>query len=78
MWGGVVNSHLKKKLVVLGLSLAALGVMIIPIGGDMKESTPIDRATPMDLSDFSDAAPSTSLRLLFIHHSVGGQLLTDS
>jgi hypothetical protein len=32
----------------------------------------------MDLSSYSDAPPATPLRLLFIHHSVGGQLLAEA
>lgn len=32
----------------------------------------------MDLSSFSANPPGTNLHLLFIHHSVGGQLFADS
>src|SRR5437868_2468453 len=35
------------------------------------------RRTPADLSAYPDAAPGQSVNLLFIHHSVGGQLLAD-
>lgn len=70
---------MKKKWVVLGMILVALGgVALIPIGGDMKEATVRDRATPMDFSTLSDAAPKMPLRLLFIHHSCGGQLLAST
>ncbi len=31
----------------------------------------------MDLSDYSAGPPGRGLRLLFIHHSIGGQLLAD-
>jgi hypothetical protein len=51
----------------------------IPSGGGA--ATEISRRNapvkPMDLSAFSSAPPSAPLRLLFIHHSVGGALFAE-
>ena len=35
---------------------------------------PSERAVPMKLDQYSDAAPARGVRMLFIHHSCGGQL----
>jgi hypothetical protein len=52
------------------------GILRRPIGAKTFESTSdLAPALPLDLSRFSGAAPKDSLRLLFIHHSCGGQLL---
>src|SRR5215208_1129916 len=60
-----------------------------PSSPTMGSSFPIDRRSPhdaaaapaagddtrgMDLRGFSDAPPASPLRLLFLHHSVGGAL----
>lgn len=34
--------------------------------------------SPADLSAYPNAAPTQPINLLFIHHSVGGQLLADA
>ncbi|WP_437725751.1 hypothetical protein [Sorangium sp. So ce861] len=68
----------KKHLVSAGAFLVALGALFIPIEGKAPAATgPIAKATSLDLSGFSSAPPSAPLDLLFIHHSVGGQLLAD-
>lgn len=73
----------KKWLILGGLAVAVAGVLMIPVGGDV----PVTAAAAasgttaakkeLDLSAFSDAAPGKSLRLLFIHHSCGGQMFAD-
>ncbi|WP_437611457.1 hypothetical protein WMF20_06010 [Sorangium sp. So ce834] len=68
----------KKHLVSAGAFLVALGALFIPIEGKAPAATgPIAKATSLDLSGFSSAPPGAPLDLLFIHHSVGGQLLAD-
>lgn len=68
----------KKLLVSAGAFVVALGLLFIPIEGKAPAATgPIARASSMDLSGFSSAPPESPLDLLFIHHSCGGQLLTD-
>ncbi|MGK4007264.1 hypothetical protein WMF31_31875 [Sorangium sp. So ce1036] len=68
----------KKRLVFAGAFLVALGALFIPIEGKAPAATgPTAKASALDLSGFSSAPPGAPLDLLFIHHSVGGQLLTD-
>ncbi|WP_437318388.1 hypothetical protein [Sorangium sp. So ce385] len=68
----------KKHLVSAGAFLVALGALFIPIEGKAPAATgPIAKASSLDLSGFSSAPPSAPLDLLFIHHSVGGQLLAE-
>lgn len=77
----------KKIIIALG-ALGLLGAAaLIPIGGgplDVERGAGTPGDTPgaapgatMDLSAFSDGAPGRPLRLLFIHHSCGGQLLAE-
>lgn len=58
--------------------LAALGALFLRVGGGSPASA-MERAPvrELDLSSYSDAKPAEPLRLLFIHHSCGGQLLAD-
>ncbi|WP_437678037.1 hypothetical protein [Sorangium sp. So ce131] len=68
----------KKHLVSAGAFLVALGALFIPIEGKAPAATgPIVKASALDLSAYSSARPDAPLDLLFIHHSTGGQLLTD-
>lgn len=68
----------RKGFIVALMLLAVLAV--IPVGGDKTEydkplnNTEVDA---MDLSSFSTNSPGTKLHLLFIHHSIGGQLVAD-
>jgi hypothetical protein len=61
-------------------AVAALcvGLVLVPVGGgaanDERPRTPVPR---LDLSAFSAARPTRPLRLLFVHHSCGGQLLAE-
>ena len=68
----------KKRLLLLGAIVVVMaGAMFVPVGGGRAaEGGPRREAIrTMDLSSFSDANPAGKLRLLFIHHSCGGQLL---
>ncbi len=67
-----MNKGLITCLALLGLGAA----LMAPVGGRPgSATTPASRPTPMDLSAFPTTRPDTSRRLLFIHHSCGGQLL---
>jgi len=68
---------MKKKLAAVVFLLAAVaGALLIPVGGQAR-SKPSERGGTMDLSAFPSARPEKPLRLLFIHHSCGGQLLAE-
>jgi hypothetical protein len=57
-----------------------IGLALVPV----RRSAPVvPRNTPeqtpeLDLASYPDTAPGHSIDLLFIHHSVGGQLLADA
>lgn len=68
-----------RRLVFSLLGFAVLGVIFgvilcIPVSPG-KEDKPAMSAEPLDLSGFSSDDPPRQLRLLFIHHSCGGQWL---
>ncbi|HNS97962.1 MAG TPA: hypothetical protein PKL73_13510 [Polyangiaceae bacterium] len=68
---------MKKKLAIAAVAVVAvLGTLLIPVGGKA-HSIPDNKDKSMDLSSYPADKPSTPWRLLFIHHSVGGQLLAD-
>src|SRR4051794_4089686 len=68
----------KKLLVSAGAFVIALGALFIPIEGRAPAATaPVSKVTSMDLSGYSTDRLKSPLHLLFIHHSCGGQLLTD-
>ncbi|HUQ10650.1 MAG TPA: hypothetical protein VM146_10070 [Steroidobacteraceae bacterium] len=56
-----------------------VGLALVPVG----EPAPVvpgnapERAPELDLAGYCDTAPGSPFDLLFIHHSVGGQLLAD-
>ncbi|MCC6556066.1 MAG: hypothetical protein IT372_24155 [Polyangiaceae bacterium] len=57
---------------------AALGALLVPVGGGGEaQSAPREKVEAMDLSALPDTKPEKPLRMLFIHHSCGGQLLAD-
>jgi len=65
-----------KKRVLAGMVVAAAaGAMLVPIGSGSAESKPKEVVPTMDLSAFPATRPDAPLRMLFIHHSCGGQLL---
>jgi hypothetical protein len=72
---------LVKKLLIAGcvLALAGLG-LLIPVGGTSapEGSTRSPDAKTMSLTELSTARPQAPLRLLFIHHSVGGRWLAEA
>ena len=67
---------MRKKIIVVAVAFAVVlgALMLLPVGGEDRSATS-DKVTGMDLSSFSASKPDRMLRLLFIHHSVGGQLL---
>jgi len=80
----MLRSRFVRKIVLGGACVGlAAASLFIPVGGVTASSSPMntrsnpapDAATP--LSTFSSAAPGKPLRLLFIHHSVGGRLMAD-
>lgn len=66
---------MKAPLIVLalGATLVACALFIIP-EPDPAPDPGRAPVTPMDLNAYSSTAPQDRLRLLFIHHSCGGQL----
>ncbi|MCP4605884.1 MAG: hypothetical protein GY847_36120 [Proteobacteria bacterium] len=68
-----------KKIALALILLAALGgVSLIPVGGtEQATKTTSNKVEPMDLSEYSKEKPDKKLELLFIHHSVGGQLFAE-
>jgi hypothetical protein len=68
----------KKLLLSAGVFVVALGALFIPVEGSAPAATgPTAKAPSLDLSPFSADRPPAPVDLLFIHHSCGGQLLTD-
>jgi hypothetical protein len=72
-----------KKLVVGLGALALVGVgLLLPTGGGTADGgavPPANGLSPVLVSnDLSADPPKSPLRLLFIHHSVGGRLLADA
>lgn len=75
-----MRSHRRFLLTGFGVvTLVFVAAMLrIPWGGGRTEAAhPLQPVKTMDLTAFSAAPPKTPLRLLFIHHSVGGALLAD-
>jgi hypothetical protein len=70
---------MKKALIILVALVVVGGVAaFIPAGGDDGTEIGSTEGGPtMDLSQFDDDAPGLPIRLLFIHHSVGGTLMAD-
>ncbi len=68
----------KKSIVVAaGVVLGVAGAALLPIKGDTG-AMGSQSGAGIDLSGFSAAKPETPLHLLFLHHSVGGQLFADA
>jgi hypothetical protein len=67
-----------KKVIVLGVILAAAAAgLLVPVGGGVAAEGGVQKGEAMDLSAFSDGKPDKPLKVLFIHHSCGGQMLGD-
>src|SRR5688572_8909325 len=64
------------KMWITGLGLAVvLGCLFIPVRG--RARSPEKKAAPPNAGTSVAPSPARPLSLLFIHHSVGGQLLAD-
>ncbi|HSN98360.1 MAG TPA: hypothetical protein VLS89_08680, partial [Candidatus Nanopelagicales bacterium] len=70
---------MKKKLFVsASVAAVALGALLLPIEPARPATPPPSvKAPAFDLSAFADANPGGPVDLVFLHHSVGGQLLTE-
>ena len=69
-----------RKVILVAVVVVVLGgvAAFIPVGGDSGDEAGSTTPGPaMDLSQYSDEPTGQPLRLLFIHHSVGGTLLAD-
>ena len=65
-----------RRMAVCALLVVALAALLsIPVRETAAPAAPTTEVRTMDLRAFSDAKLDRSLRLLFIHHSVGGALL---
>lgn len=60
-----------------GVLVAVALVGLVPVGGTAGRRSPAPRTRPLEMTTFSDAPPSAPLRILFLHHSSGGQLLAE-
>lgn len=71
---------MRAKLLVAGaLFSIAIAIGLWPTGGGWARSAPKNVRTgrSMSLAEYDAAPPGRPLRLLFIHHSVGAELLAD-
>ena len=55
---------------------ALVGVMLAPVGGEARSTAP-EPSPGVDLAGYSRERPAVPVRVLFIHHSCGGQLLAE-
>jgi len=68
---------MKKKLVLIALGLVVVtGTLLLPVGG-VASSSANEKEKGMDLGSHPATKPSQPQRLVFLHHSVGGQLLAE-
>ena len=69
----------KKVLIAIAAVVLLASVMLIPLGGTtIKEDIKNTKVETINMNAYSSQNPSTPLRLLFIHHSCGGQLMADA
>jgi hypothetical protein len=69
---------MKKWPFAAGAVVALGAVALVPVGDETVQAPATASGGPtMDLSSFSGDAPGQSLDFLFIHHSIGGQLLAE-
>lgn len=71
---------MRKWLIGIGLVTAAALALAWPVGGGPVTAsccTGAPKVRAMDLQEFSSDAPSEPTDLLFLHHSIGGQMLAD-
>lgn len=71
---------MKRKLVIIVALAVPLAIAAFyPVGGDdVSGSHSTEPGPDIDLSQFSDANPDENLRVLFVHHSTGGQMLAEA
>jgi hypothetical protein len=68
----------KRWWLLLALPVPVVAVMFVKVGEAKVEPGDLRGASPrLDLSGHSDARIGQKLRVLFVHHSVGGQWLAD-
>lgn len=67
--------HTKKVKILL--LFAFIIATLLSCSSENKLETSMDYVNTIDLSHYSSDAPDSSVHILFIHHSIGGQLLAD-
>jgi hypothetical protein len=70
----------KRRSLFVLIGLAVLGAAaFVPVGGERVEASDASpgEAATMDLSSHSAEPPGEPIDFLFLHHSIGGQLLAD-
>src|SRR5262245_49335446 len=73
-----MNSRVKAALPIVGVFVAFAGMGMLPIGSEpLAGATPRTEVKGMDLSAFSAEPPKERVNLVFLHHSVGSQLLAS-
>jgi hypothetical protein len=73
-----MNSRTKLAISVVGVFIAFAGVGLLPIGSEpLAGANPREEVKGMDLSQYSAEPPKERLNLVFLHHSVGSQLLAS-
>jgi hypothetical protein len=69
---------MKKVILIVVIVVVVAGALaFVPVGGDRAEEAQTAPGSTLDLAALDGSPPSAKLRLLFIHHSVGGTLLAD-
>jgi hypothetical protein len=66
-----------KNKIIMYCALIPLLLNIHSCTFNQSQEIVMDHVKTLDLSQYSSAPPETSVNLLFIHHSTGGQLLAD-
>lgn len=64
----------KTPIIIAALAVAGVVAAFVTSEPAPPKPDPKERPVTMNLDAYSDAAPDVGLRLLFIHHSCGGQL----
>ncbi|MBI5534522.1 MAG: hypothetical protein HY898_17485 [Deltaproteobacteria bacterium] len=70
---------MRRAVTAAVVAAAPLVLLAVPLGGGpvQSQAEPIPTSTPIS-SELPDSPPERTLRLLFIHHSCGGQWLADN
>ncbi len=64
-----------KVVTILGLVIVAGVALLVPLSRDVSDGRTVMRVAGVDLSGYSSAAPAEPIDIVFLHHSVGAQLL---